>query len=73
MTVMFELWITLAIAAAAGLVLLCSGAVAAWRRERRRSQLLAERLIVDCHIERLTVQTLQAMRRAARDHIRGDR
>lgn len=73
MTVMFALWITLTIIAAIGLVVLCSGAVAAWRRELRRSRLLAERLIVEGRIEQLTAQTLQAMRRAAREHLRGQR
>ncbi len=70
---MLELLIALAILAAVGLVLATSAAVAAWRRERRRSRLLAERLLVEGHIERLTTQTLQAMRQATRDRLRSDR
>jgi Flp pilus assembly protein TadB len=54
-------------------LLLCSGAVLAWRRERHRSRRLAERLIVEGHIERLTTETLQTMRQVARDQLRGDR
>lgn len=54
-------------------LLLCSGAVLAWRRERYRSRRLAERLIVEGHIERLTAETLQAMRQVARSQLRGDR
>lgn len=54
-------------------VVLCSGAVAAWRHQRRRSQLLAERLIVERRIEQFTAQSLQAMRRVAREHLRGQR
>jgi hypothetical protein len=41
-------------------------AVAAWRRERRRAQRLAERLLIEGRLEALTLQTLQAMRQAAR-------
>lgn len=70
---MLELLIALAILIAVGLVLLSGTAVTAWRRERRRSQLLAERLLVEGHIERLTVQTLQAMRQAARERLRAER
>lgn len=54
-------------------LLLCGGAVLAWRRERRRSRRLAERLIVEGHIERLTAETLQTMRQVARDRLRSDR
>lgn len=70
---MLELLIALAILAAVSLILVSGTAVTAWRRERRRSQLLAERLLVEGHIERLTVQTLQAMRQAARERLRADR
>lgn len=70
---MVELLLVLAVLAALGLVLCSGAAVTAWRRERRRSRLLAERLIVDGRIEQLTAQTLQAMRRAARDQLRNDR
>lgn len=52
------------------LTVLSSGAVTAWQRERRRSRRLAERLIVEGQIELLTIQTLQAMRQAARRHLR---
>jgi hypothetical protein len=69
----FALWIAVAIIAATGLTVLCSGLVAAWRRERRRSRLLAERLVVEGRIEQLTAQTLQAMRQSTRDHLRGQR
>jgi hypothetical protein len=68
-----ELLIALAILAAVGLMLGSGAAVTAWRRERRRSQLLTERLLVEGHIERLTLQTLQAMRQAARERLRSDR
>lgn len=44
------------------------GALVGWRHERVRARLLAERLIVDGRLEALTVQTLQAMREAARQH-----
>jgi hypothetical protein len=40
----------------------------AWRRERVWLQLVAERLLSEGRIEALTVQTLQAMRQAARGH-----
>jgi hypothetical protein len=43
------------------------------QRSRRRSQLLAERLLVEGRIERMTSETLQAMRQAARDQLRSDR
>lgn len=52
-----------------GLTLLAIGAVAAWRRERRHVDRLAESLLVEGRLEALTVQTLQAMRQAAREHI----
>ena len=70
---MAELLIALVILAAASLLLAASAAVTALQRERRRSRLLAERLLVEGHIERLTIQTLQAMRQAARDRLRSDR
>lgn len=41
-------------------------AIVAWRKDRRRLDVLAERLHVDSRIEALTVQTLAAMREAAR-------
>jgi Flp pilus assembly protein TadB len=69
---MSDLLLILAFLAIVGAVL-CSGAVAAWRRERRRCRLRAERLIVEGHIEQLTAQTLQAMRRATREHLRDQR
>jgi hypothetical protein len=65
-----ELLIALAILAGVGLVLGSGAVVTAWRRERRRSRRLAERLLVEGHIERLTIQTLQAMRQAVRQHYR---
>jgi hypothetical protein len=68
-----ELLIALAILAVVGLVLATSTALTAWRRERRRSRLLTERLLVEGHIERLTLQTLQAMRQVAREHLRAER
>jgi hypothetical protein len=68
-----ELLIALAILTVVGLVLGCGAAVTGWRRERRRSQALAERLLVEGHLELLTVQTLQAMRQAARERLRADR
>jgi DsbC/DsbD-like thiol-disulfide interchange protein len=70
---MWELLLVLAVLASFGLVVCSGAAVTAWRRERRRSRLLAERLSVEGHIERLTAQTLQAMRRATREHLRGQR
>jgi|GEM_PF-5866646 len=54
-------------------LLLCSGAVLAWRLERNRSRRLAERLIVEGHIERLTAEALQTMRQVARSQLRKDR
>lgn len=54
-------------------LLLCGGAVMALRRERRRSRRLAEHLIVEGHIERLTAEALQAMRQAARSQLRRGR
>lgn len=69
---MSDMLLILAFLAVVGVVL-CSGAVAAWRRERGRSRLLAERLVVEGRIEQLTNQTLQAMRRAAREQLRGPR
>jgi hypothetical protein len=68
-----EFVIALVILAAVGLVLALSAAFTAWQRERHRSRLLAEQLLVEGHIERLTLQTLQAMRQAARDRLRADR
>jgi hypothetical protein len=65
--------IALAVVAVVGLVLISGAAVTAWRRERRRSQLLAERLLVEGHLEQLTVETLQAMRQAARARLRSGR
>jgi hypothetical protein len=65
-----ELLVALAILILVGLVLGCGAAVTAWRRERQRSRALAERLLAEGHIERLTVQTLQAMRQAARERLR---
>lgn len=41
-------------------------AVLGWRRERSRTQLLAERINVEGQIAALTAQTLSAMRQAAR-------
>lgn len=70
---MVEALILLLVLFAAGLLLLSSAAVTAWRRERRRSRLLAERLLVESHIERLTSETLQAMRQAARNRLRSGR
>ena len=67
-----DMLLILALLAVVG-AMLCSGAVMAWRRERRRCRLLAERLIVDGHIEQLTAQTLQAMRRAVREQLRDQR
>ena len=69
---MSNLLLILALLAVVGAVLL-SGVIAGCRRERRRSRLLAERLIVEGRIEQLTAQTLQAMRRAAREHLRSQR
>lgn len=60
----------LIVLAGVGLVLACSAALTGWRRERRRSQALTERLLVEGHIERLTLQTLQAMRQAVRQQWR---
>lgn len=68
-----ELLIALAILAAVGLILVSGTAVTAWRRERRRYQLLAEQILVEGHIELLTLQALQAMRQAAREHLRSHR
>ena len=51
-------------------LLLCVGLFTAWRRERRRSRLLAERLIVEGHMEHLTAETLRAMRQVAREQLR---
>jgi hypothetical protein len=68
-----ELLVALAVLAAVGLVVVSGTAVTAWRRECRRSRLLAERLLVDSHVERLTIETLQAMRQAAREHLRSSR
>jgi len=65
--------IVIGVLAVIGMVLISTAAVSAWRREHRRSRLLAERLLVEGHIERLTVQTLQAMRQAARDRLRSTR
>ncbi|MFL6162727.1 MAG: hypothetical protein ACJ74U_10915 [Jatrophihabitantaceae bacterium] len=70
---MLELLIALGILVVVGLILGMSAAVTAWQRERHRSRLLAERLLVEGRIERLTAQTLQAMRQAARDRLRSDR
>jgi hypothetical protein len=69
---MSDLLLVLGLLAVVGGVL-CSGAVAAWRRERRRCRRLAERLLVDGHIEQLTAQTLQAMRRVVREQLRDQR
>ncbi len=63
----------LAIMAAIGLVLITSAALTAWQRERRRSQLLAERLLVESHLDQLTAATLQAMRQAVRERLRTGR
>lgn len=54
------------------LVLFSAGvwAVTAWRRERRSADLLAARLQAEGRIETLTVQTLAAMREAARRYRR---
>jgi len=57
----------------AGLLLASSAAVSAWQRERRRSHLLAQRLTAESRIERLTAETLSAMRQAARERLRSDR
>ena len=49
---------------------------AASRRRRflaLTDQLLAERLLVESHLEQLTVETLQAMRQAARERLRAGR
>jgi hypothetical protein len=70
---MVELLIFLVVLSAVGLLLVSSAAVTAWRRERRRSRLLAERLLVEGRIERLTTETLQGMRQAARDRLRSER
>ena len=52
------------------LALMLSGAgvwaLIAWRKNHRRFDALAERLYVDSRLEALTVQTLAAMREAAR-------
>ncbi len=69
---MLTFQIVLMLLALAGL-LLASTAMGVWRRQRRRSRLLAERLIVEGHIEQLTAQTLQAMRRMAREQLRSQR
>jgi hypothetical protein len=53
------------------LVLAGWGVVTAWRCERSRARLLAERLVVEGRIEALTVQTLQAMRQIAREQLAG--
>jgi hypothetical protein len=68
-----ELLVALAVVAAIGLGLLSSAALTAWRRERRQSRLLAERLLVEGHLEQLTIETLQAMRQAARERLRAGR
>jgi hypothetical protein len=68
-----ELLVALAVLTAVGLLVVSSAALTAWRRERRRSRVLAERLLVEGHIERLTTETLQAMRQAAREHLRSSR
>jgi hypothetical protein len=65
--------LVIALAFLAGMAVLSAGLLPAWRRERHRSRLLAERLIVEGHIECLTARTLQAMRQAARDRLRGER
>lgn len=70
---MVELLIVLGVLFTVGLALISSAAVTAWRRERRRSLLLTERLLVEGHIERLTSETLQAMRQATRDRLRSER
>ncbi len=70
MTVMVELLLVLA---ALGLILCSGAAVTAWRRERQRARQLAQRLLVEGRIEQLTVQTLQTMRQAAREHLRNQR
>ena len=68
MTAVTILLIILTLLTLLALTLSC-GAVTAWRRERLRTRLLTERLIVEGRIEALTAQTLQAMRRAAREHL----
>jgi hypothetical protein len=60
----------LAVLAFAGLVV-ATGALTAWRRERQRSRRLADQLFAEAHLEWLTGQTLQAMRRVARQTYRG--
>ncbi len=47
-------------------VLSATVAIVGWRRERTRTQLLAERIIVEGQIAALTAQTLSAMRQAVR-------
>lgn len=64
------LMLGLALLAASGL-LVAAGALTGWRRERRRSRRLAEQLLVEGQLEWLTGQTLQAMRHAARQSLRG--
>jgi Flp pilus assembly protein TadB len=54
-------------------LLLCGGAVMAWRRERGRRRQLTERLIVEGRIEQLTVEALRAMRQVARHQLREER
>ena len=54
------------IVVAVGATVFSTVTLTAWRRERLRARLLAERLVVEGRIEALTVQTLQAMRQAAR-------
>lgn len=70
---MVELLIILGVLATICLMVGASAAFLAWQGERHQSRRLAEQLLVEGHIERLTTQTLQAMRQAARDRLRADR
>ena len=58
--------ISLLLLACVGTSLVAGVAAIGWRRERARTRLLRERIIVDGQIAAMTAQTLAAMRHAVR-------
>jgi ABC-type transport system involved in cytochrome c biogenesis permease subunit len=65
-----EIVIMLLAVAALGCALLAAVLWLAWQRSRRSMQALAVRLNVESQMEAATLQTLQAMREAARVYVR---
>lgn len=64
--VWLTLFVSLLLLISLGSCLAASVALLGWRRERIRTGLLTERIMVDGQIAALTAQTLAAMRHAAR-------